>query len=43
MLEVNTPFYLTYPLSYWRRVGIGFLLIPFKGREDRGKIAYLMA
>ena len=38
MLEVNTPFYITHPLSYWRRVGIGFLLILFKGREDKGKL-----
>jgi len=43
MLEVNTSFFLTHPLSYWRRGGIGFLLILFKDREDRGKIAYLMA
>jgi hypothetical protein len=43
ILEVNTLFYLTHPLSYWRRVGIGFHLILFKDREDRGEIAYLMA
>lgn len=38
MLEVNTSFFLPIPSPIGEGGGIGFLLILFKDREDRGKL-----